>query len=131
MKTLIVEDDFTNRLLLQEILGEYGPVHIAVNGQEALEAHLASLEAGQPYNLICLDIMLPGGMDGQQALREIRAMEEDRKILSTMGVKIIMITALDDFQNKISAFSGLCDHYMTKPIYKARLLEELKALELI
>ena len=38
MKTLIVDDDFTNRLILQESLQEYGPVHIAVNGVEAVEA---------------------------------------------------------------------------------------------
>jgi two-component system chemotaxis response regulator CheY len=36
MKTLIVEDDFTSRLLLQEILKRFGEIHIAVNGKEAV-----------------------------------------------------------------------------------------------
>jgi response regulator of citrate/malate metabolism len=40
MKTLIVEDDFTSRLLLQEFLKSYGPFHIAVNGKEAVEANV-------------------------------------------------------------------------------------------
>jgi DNA-binding NarL/FixJ family response regulator len=40
MKTLIVEDDFTSRLLLQEFLKSYGPLHIAVNGKEAVEANV-------------------------------------------------------------------------------------------
>lgn len=44
MKTPIVEDDFTSRLLLQEFLKSYGPSHIAVNGKEAVEAVRAALE---------------------------------------------------------------------------------------
>ena len=38
MKTLIVDDDFVCRLLLQELLKKYGPCHIAVNGKETVEA---------------------------------------------------------------------------------------------
>ena len=45
MKTLIVEDDFTSRLLLQELLNSYGPAHIAINGKEAVEAVRATFEA--------------------------------------------------------------------------------------
>ena len=130
MKTLIVEDNFTSRLLLQELLSGYGTVHIAVNGREAVAAVQAALETAQPYNLICMDIMMPG-MDGQQALREIRAQEESKGILSSMGTKIIMTSALSDMQTKINAFAGLCDGYLTKPIYKDRLLEELRGLKLI
>jgi two-component system chemotaxis response regulator CheY len=130
MKTLIVEDDFTSRLLMQELLRGYGMAHIAINGQEAVEAVRAALEIGEPYDLICLDIMMPG-MDGQQALRKIRAQEEAMGIFSTDGVKIIMTTALDDIQNKISAFSGLCDGYLTKPIYRDQLINELRNNKLI
>ena len=48
MKTLIVEDDFTSRLLLQEILKSYGVVHIAVNGKEAVHAVREAMEARRP-----------------------------------------------------------------------------------
>jgi two-component system chemotaxis response regulator CheY len=130
MKTLIVEDDFTSRLLLQELLKGFGAAHVAVNGREAVEAVRAALLTGHHYNLVCLDIMMPG-MDGQQTLREIRAMEQERGIYSTEGAKIIMTTALEDMQNKISAFSGLCDGYLTKPIHKDQLLRELQKLSLI
>ena len=68
MKTLIVEDDFTSRLLLQEILKRYGAVHIAVNGREAVDAVRAAAESDESYDLICLDIMMPE-MDGYQALK--------------------------------------------------------------
>ncbi len=130
MKTLIVEDDFTSRLLLQELLKSFGPSHVAVNGKEAVEAVRLALEAGEPYDLICLDIMMPE-MDGQAALRNIRAQEEARGITSSRGTTIVMTTALGDLKNVSTAYSGLCDAYLTKPIQKAKLLEELRKLELI
>jgi len=130
MKTLIVEDDFTSRLLLQELLKSYGPSHVPVNGREAVEAVRLALEAGEPYDLICLDIMMPE-MDGQAALRNIRAQEEARGIISSHGAKIVMTTALGDLKNVSAAYSGLCDAYLTKPIQKAKLLEELRKLKLI
>ena len=130
MKTLIVEDDFTSRLILQEILKNYGPVHIAVNGREAVEAVRAAYEAGYPYDLICMDIMMPE-MDGQEALTQIRAHEESRGILSSNGAKIFMTTALEQPSDVVQAFKGLCDAYIVKPIVKARLLEELRRFKLI
>jgi two-component system chemotaxis response regulator CheY len=129
MKTLIVEDDFVSRTLLQAMLKERGPAHIAVNGREAVDAVAAALEAGEPYQLICLDIMMPE-MDGQTALKGIRALEEKRGIFSTDGVKILMTTALNDPRNVIAAFQGLCDNYLVKPIDKAKLGEALKKMGL-
>ncbi len=130
MKTLIVEDDFTSRLLLQELLKSYGPCHIAVNGKEAVEATAVALETDEPYTFICLDIMMPE-MDGQEALRRIREQEEARDTLSSNGAKIVMTTALDDIKNVMAAYQSLCDGYLTKPIQKAKLLEELRKLKLI
>ena len=95
MRTLIVEDDFTSRLLLQTLLSPYGDCHIAVNGREAVAAFRASQESGEHYDLICMDIMMPE-MDGQAAIRAIRSIEEAGGTLSSSGVKIIMTTAVDD-----------------------------------
>ncbi len=130
MKTLIVEDDFTSRLLLQELLNRFGPTHIAVNGKEATEAVRLSLEDEQPYNLICLDIMMPE-KDGHQVLKEIRAMEEARGTLFSHGAKIVMTTALNNMKNVSAAFHSLCDAYLVKPIKKTQLMEELCKLRLI
>lgn len=130
MKTLIVDDDFTNRLLMQEFLKGYGPCHIAINGKEAVAAAALALDFKEPYHLICLDIMMPE-MDGQAALKAIRALEESRGILSTHGSKIVMTTALGDMKNVTSAFSGLADDYLTKPINKAKLVEVLQRLKLV
>ncbi len=130
MKTLIVEDEFTGRLVMQEMLKVYGPTHIAVNGREAVEAVRKALEQGRPYDLICMDIMMPV-MDGQKALQAIRELEESKGIISTRGAKILMTTALDDPRNIIDSFKGLCDAYLVKPINKNSLLEELRKLKLI
>lgn len=130
MKTLIVEDDFTSRLVLQGILKQYGPVDTVVNGREAVETARAALTAGQPYDLICLDIMMPE-MDGHAALREIRHIEEQAGIPGADSVKIIMTTALADSKNVIGAFREQCDAYVNKPVNKAKLIEHLTALGLI
>lgn len=130
MKILIVEDDFTSRLLLQEILKDYGACHIAVNGQEAVEATRAARQADEPYDVICLDIMMPE-LDGQDALRQIRADEEAQGVISTQGAKIMMVTALSDIKNVHTAYGSLCDGYLTKPIDKTDLLKNLRQLKLI
>jgi len=130
MKALIVEDDFTSRLLLQEILVKLGQAHIAVNGKEAIDAFRKALEEKEPYDLICLDIMMPE-MDGHVALKEIRKLEEARNIFSSDGVKVIMTTALKDMKNIFEAYGELCDSYLPKPIEKAKLLEELRKLRII
>ena len=131
MKSLIVDDDFASRLLLQELLAPYGECHIAVNGREAVSAYGMALDAGQPYDLICLDIMMPE-MDGHAALKEMRSLEELKGILSTQGGKIIMTTALGDINNVGAAYKALCDGYLVKPVDKAKLLgllDELKVLK--
>ena len=130
MRTLIVEDDFTSRLLLQSFLSQYGECHIAVNGKEAVAAFRAARESRRPYDLVCMDIMMPE-MDGQTAVREIRAFEEAGGTLSTEGVKIIMTTALDDVKNVVESFKALCDAYLFKPIDMEMLLGHLRDLHLV
>ena len=130
MKTLIVEDNFTSRLFLQEVLKVYGPCHIAVNGKEAMEAVCSALETGEPYDLVCLDIMMPE-MDGQETLKHIRSQEKAWGILSSNGAKVVMTTALDDPKSIDKAFYNLCDAYALKPIDKGKLLDTLRTLKLI
>ena len=130
MKCLIVEDDFTARKLLQVYLSDYGDCFIAVNGNEALDAVRQALDEGQPYDLICLDIMMPE-MDGQEALKAIRQLEEERGIYGLDAAKVIMTTALSDSGSVKIAFKTGCESYIVKPIKKERLVREMAKLGLI
>jgi len=130
MKTLIVEDDFTSRLLLQTLLSSYGECHIAVNGREAVDAFRGASDSGGKYDLICMDIMMPE-MDGQAALKEIRAVEEAAGILPPAGVKIIMTTAVSDTKTVFASYQGLCDGYLFKPIDNGKLVGYLKSFGLL
>lgn len=130
MKVLIVDDDFTSRVFLQEVLKYYASSHVAVNGVEAVEAVRISLQEGEPYNLICLDIMMPE-MSGQEALIRIRQMENEFKIPPQNRSRIIMTSALGDKENVMSAVQQQCDHFLVKPIKKAAFLEILTKLGMI
>ncbi|MGE5683360.1 MAG: response regulator [Bacillota bacterium] len=131
MKALIVEDDFISRLILQKILSPYGVCDIAVNGKEAITAFTYALDNGDPYDLICLDIMMPE-MDGRDALKVIRDKESQINLPPNKEVKIIMTTALDDAHEVIDAFyKGGCTSYLVKPIEKRKLTGLLKDYGLI
>jgi len=130
MRTLIVEDDFTSRRLLIGLLAPYGNCDIALDGKEAVEAFRLAWEGNYPYDLICLDIMMPE-MDGQEVLKEIRKLEAEKGIDEHSRVKIIVTTVLDDRENITKAFKGQCEAYLIKPIDKEKLLQEVKSLGLI
>lgn len=130
MKVLIVEDDFTNRLILQGILQSFGTVHVAVNGREAIEAVRAAMDVREPYDLVCLDIIMPE-MDGQTALREIRTMEEELGVRERDRAKIVMTTGLADSGNVMAAILEHCNGYLIKPLSKASVLEHLRKFRLI
>ena len=130
MKSLVVEDDFTNRLFLQTFLLRYGECHMAVNGKEALEAVRLAFEGGYPYDLICMDIMMPE-MDGQEAVERVRLLEEARGVLSTSGVKIVMTTAVTEMKEVFRSFRALCDAYLVKPIDTAELVGLLQSFGLV
>jgi two-component system chemotaxis response regulator CheY len=129
VKILIVEDELTSRELLKVILEPYGTVETVADGIEAMKAFNLAM-ASQPYDLICLDIMLPK-LNGQQVLKGIRKIEGDKGILGPDAVKIIMISALGDFESVTEAFSSQCTSYITKPIDADKIVEELRNLELI
>lgn len=131
MKCLIVEDDFISRRILKELLAPHFDCDVAVNGEEALMSFRLSHEGKRPYDLICMDIMMPG-MDGQEALRLIREHEKELGIPQQREVKVIMVTALDDPHTVISSFyDGGATSYVVKPISKHKLMAELRQLGLV
>lgn len=130
LKILIVEDDFMVRQILRDILEPYGVVDIAVNGEEAVQAFRVAWRHNSPYDLICMDIMMPV-MDGNASLIKIREIELSLGIIGSEEVKVIMISALDDVKTVVKAYSkGGATSYIVKPIEKERLIGEMRSIGL-
>jgi len=127
---LIVEDDFTSGKLLETYLSDCADCFITCDGPEAVEAFVDALDFGQPFDLICLDVMMPG-MSGHEVLTEVRRIEAERGIGGLDGVKVIMTTALDDSGNIMGSFREGCEAYVVKPVRKDKLLAEIEKLGLL
>ena len=95
MKALVVDDDLITRIVLQEILSGYADVHSCVDGNEAVQAYRRALERGDPYDLICMDVLMPV-MGGIEALKIIRREEELHGRFRPQATKIVIATASDD-----------------------------------
>lgn len=130
MKILIAEDDLTSRLFMKKYLSSYGDCDIAINGMEAIERVTEAIKKREPYDLICLDIMMPM-VDGVKTLKTIRDLERTSLNKKDRTAKIIMTTALNDKDTVQEAYQVGCDGYAWKPIDFDKFNEVLRKLELI
>lgn len=130
MRILIAEDDFASRKFMLKFLSKYGECDVTVDGMEAVDAYLMALDADMAYDLVCLDIMMPV-LDGYQALKAIRDIEEDRNLPEESRAKIIMTTALNEGANVNKAFDLGCVAYAGKPIDQAKFENVLRKLGMI
>lgn len=130
MKILMAEDDFASRKFMDNYLSQYGECDITVDGEEAVDAFMMALEDEEPYDLICLDVMMPV-MDGYQVLKAIRDIETQRGISKKKRAKVIMTSALNEERNVKTAFELGCEAYSGKPIDVEKFDKLLKKLELI
>lgn len=115
MRILLVEDEEKLACIWATKLKAEGfTVDIAVNGLDGMEMTFSCA-----YDLIVLDIMLPG-LDGTQVLRKIR--ERNREI------PVLMLTARDSVRDKVAHFEAGADDYLTKPFSFAEFLVRVRAL---
>jgi len=127
MKILIVDDDLTNRKLLNTMLEDIGNCDMAVNGKEAVERFQIAMDQKDSYDVIFLDIKMPV-MDGHETLKKIREIEEKNGIYVGTGVKVVMVTAFGDKKNILSAFHEGCEYYLVKPFQQQKLFELLEEM---
>lgn len=128
MKILVAEDDPISRNLIEKMLSRYGTCTVTENGIEALAAFDKALQDGEPFQLVCLDIMMPG-MDGLACLKSMRASEKEK---GGAEAKIVMTTAVDTMKSVMDAYyHGGCNAYLVKPIEPQTLQSTLRDCKLI
>jgi len=130
MRILIAEDDFASRKFLYKYLSSFGECDISIDGIEAVDSFIMALEEGNPYDLICLDNMMPK-LDGTRALKAIRDVEKQKGIEEGGRVKIIMTMALSNTSKVCSSFDTRCEAYTVKPIDEKKFVDVLKRLGLL
>lgn len=128
MRILIVDDDFSNRMLLSKLLAEHGECVLEENGKNALGAFVKALHDGAPFDLVLLDILMPE-IDGQELLQIMRAVELRWGVTIGHEAKVLMITSVSDPKAATKAFfKGCATGYLVKPVDKKTLDEKICAL---
>ncbi len=130
MRILIAEDDRISRAFLQKFMVTYGEVEVAVDGMDAIDIYMDAIKEGKPFDLLCLDIMMPK-VDGLKVLKVIRQLENQNDKASDKKIKIIMMTALADIGYVDEAFRLGCDAYASKPVETGNVEEAMRNLGLI
>lgn len=115
-KILVVDDEPKNVELLEALLSRDYDVTIAHDGNEAL-----LIVDKDPPDLILLDIMMPG-INGYEVCDKLKQNP------GTMGIPIIMITSLQQKEDKIQALEFYADEFLSKPVDFLELNAKVKSL---
>lgn len=116
MRILIIEDEAKIAAFLKRGLKEEGyAVDMAADGEQGY-----FLASTQDYDLVILDLMLPGGLDGLNLCRKLRAEGNEARIL--------VLTARDKVRDKVQGLNAGADDYLTKPFAFEELLARVRAL---
>jgi PAS domain S-box-containing protein len=125
LSVLVVEDNEINALLMRSLLTRLGhQAMIATNGEVALESWLSAKSAGTPYDLVLMDIQMPG-LDGIEATRRIRAREAAQ---SGQRTPILALTANTLVENRYACFEAGMDGFLIKPLDREKLADALAGL---
>lgn len=114
IKLLVVEDEITLADNIKEILADIGEITLAYDGEEGM----FEAESGV-YDLILLDLMLPG-KNGYEVLAALRE--------QNIQTPVLILTAKDGLEDKVTGFQKGADDYLTKPFYREELILRVKAL---
>ena len=108
---LVVDDNPDNAHIIRDYLEARGyPISVAYDGEQAM----ALFEEVEPA-IVLLDVMMPG-RDGWQVCRDMKLDPSRGK-----NIRVIMVTALDDWMNKRQALQTGADDYVEKPFELAKL----------
>ncbi len=116
-RILVVDDILANvRLLEAKLSAEYFEVVTAMNGVDALEA----VQRTRP-DIVLLDVMMPG-IDGIEVCKRLKANP------ATQHIPVIMVTALDQLEDRVRGLEAGADDFLTKPVNDVSLFCRIKSL---
>jgi CheY-like chemotaxis protein len=125
LHVLVAEDNEINALLTRTLLTRLGHVPVmAESGGAALERWHDARDRGAPYDLVLMDMHMPG-VDGLEAARRIRAAETERDDPAT---PIIALTANAFAEDREACLAAGMDGFLVKPLDRERLAAALDAL---
>ncbi len=127
MRILIVDDEYISRAKLKLLLSEHGDCDAAPNGELALELVENALRDSCPYNLITMDVDMPG-LTGEKVVREIRRREwnwSQETGAPLHEARVLMVTIRNESRTVIDSFRGGCEDYLIKPITPESLNQAL------
>jgi len=127
MKILIVDDDSISRKVLRKNLAKYGHCDIATDGDDALWILEQSLSEDDPYDLVTMDVNMPN-LNGIEALKKIRSLEEKYNIFGLDVAKILMVTASEKKEIVMNSFKSGCEGYLIKPFDQNQIKKTLKEI---
>ena len=130
MNILIVEDSAGQRAVLHDLFAPHGHCIEAEDGPAALALFGQALEAGTPFGLVVMDVLMPG-MDGHATLMRIKALEREHGMPDGCGTCCVMVSCLQTTASIMRAqYEAGADAYLVKPVSPELVSELLRSLEL-
>ncbi len=123
-RILVMDDEHAIRVLAEKILTRSGfSVATAPGGQEAVEIYKQAMDAGTPFDLVIMDLTIPGGIGGKEAIKSLMAIDPQVKSIVSSGYADDPVMA----NHAEYGFKGI----VAKPYTKSELLEAiLKVIDL-
>lgn len=129
MKCLIVDDEMFSREFVATLLRDVAQCDQASEGNAALAKFTQASQSDAPYDLVILDIMMPG-MSGHDTAKAIRALEKEQN--NGKKVNIVMLTALNSANDAMESFcEAQSAAYLVKPVSKDGLFNVISKLGLM
>jgi DNA-binding response OmpR family regulator len=117
MRVLVVEDD---RRLARALLRGLGEAGLRADAVTTADEALAAVASASSFDVIVLDVMLPGGADGFSVCSELRQ--------RGVGTPVLMLTARDSVDDRVRGLEAGADDYLVKPFAFRELVARIKAV---
>jgi two-component system chemotaxis response regulator CheY len=124
-RILVVDDDRMTAQVIQLTLQTSDDVEVVFTGHEAIGAVRQAFAEGKPYDVVILDLMMPG-LDGHETLQSLRDEEELHGVFGLDRCLIFMHTANPDLEKVKTSFRFQADRYFIKPLAPGRIKEDLE-----